>query len=186
MFSKILKSLAVAASLATLPIAAQALTITNTTDTYTILAIQDENGATVTPTALPLSLDPNGIFAFIGFAFNGNGTMSGTGFMAMQDFVNNTGETMVFAGSNQFPATGFVNAYINVTIGGLTTALSLSGNTFSVLAGDTFTITWGAENVVSNASLFNIRVAAVPLPAGALLLLTGLAGLAAARRRKTA
>ncbi len=72
----------------------------------------------------------------------------------------------------------------NGLTGGVSAAPTVAVNTAFRAGWGNFTLYYAAAN--GNPSILNVDVAAVPVPAGGLLLLGALGGLAALRRRKTA
>lgn len=188
MLPRFIKSFGLALTLAAAPFAAHAVTVTNTTDAYTADTIFDENGGAIVIGTSPLILDANSSFNISGTARDGVGMLTGTGFTAEQVFSNNTGVDRVFSSAFALPTRGFLNAFLEVsTDGGMTfSSLTLGDTTFVALAGQDFTLRWGADDVSATTAGFDVFVSSVPLPAGALLLLTGLGGLAISRRRKAA
>lgn len=91
------------------------------------------------------------------------------------------------------PANGFLNATLKISVDGKElvnldeSGLNGMANTFFVEAGSLISIVAGWDEITQAESDFDVRLTAeTPLPAAGLVFLTGLAGAAAARRKKKA
>ena len=164
-------------AIAAAPIAANAVTVTvsdaaGTTYAYGLTYSVD--------TTLPTNEYLVEIDQFFG---DGTGTYSFS-----FDFLNNTLNDAFLSVATLLDAGDFNNESLVVTgagVGGAPVSISLDGedNFITVLAGSTatFTATYDALNTRGN---FDFSVAAVPVPAAGLMLLTALGGLGMARRRR--
>lgn len=149
---------------------------------HAVSTITDHNGdSTAFPFAGTLTLDPSaaltGGFDATSRFFNWSGTGSSS-----VSFSVATTKPMVVEFGNLVTPKQYTTA--DLTIDGTTIDLLTLGNTFLTLTvSNPFTVT---TNFVSatGAGTFDFQISAVPLPAGLLLLFSGLGGLALVGRRR--
>ena len=179
----ILKSAALA-SLMALPMAANALTIGgDDTLTNTSFTLFDSDGTStaISPAAaagdLSLGVLQEYLIQFIA-------SDTGSFFEVTQGFTNDSGEDFVFSASGRNIDSDFDGFTLEAIVGATTYNLDIDGALFAVGAGEQFTIR--ASGDVTSPGNFDLTIAAIPLPAAGLMLLTALGGLGIARRRKKA
>ena len=116
-----------------------------------------------------------------------NNAGSIAGLFIDQVFQNLSGSDMVFSARTILDASDFVNARVRLLYNGTNSGINNAGKTFSIANGDSFTIRVRADDVVGVSDIdYTVEAVAIPIPAAGFLLLAGLGGLAAVRRRKTA
>ncbi|WP_135502466.1 VPLPA-CTERM sorting domain-containing protein [Roseovarius aestuariivivens] len=176
MIKNLIKSAAVASLLA-MPMAANALTST--------VEDADGNNAGVGPYSVTTSGATSEYFVNIR-SFTSD---VGSSFTEVFDFVNNSIYDFFVSVATLNTSGDFDNASLTVTgagVAGSPLSLNLDGssNVIKITSGSTATFTAKAD--VKGPGNFDISVAAIPLPAGGLLLLTALGGFGLIRRKTKA
>lgn len=173
-----LKSCIAAFAVAMLPAMASAATIMSDGVVYDITSDDEFNFTGYTS-------DKDAADDMFTFGFMSGGATGATSFSVSLDGVNPDLESLTATWSSEINGGGTIYNTETVAVTGPVASILSFGTDFSIGDPQWLTVSWMGESDEDNA-LISVEVAAVPVPAAGFLLLGGLGGIAALKRRRKA
>jgi hypothetical protein len=175
-----LNMVAGAALIAMLPFGASAATLLVDGGTYNLSSDIEFSGTWNISTTCTETCDNR-----VTFGFNSGGVPAATAFAVTLDSVQTFVDSLTATWSSLANGAGTVyTTATTVPVNGVAQLLNIS--TAFPPSPQWLTVSWTGEPAVGQSALLNVEVAPVPVPAAGLMLVAGLGGLAALKRRKKA